>query len=269
MISNKSLLLFSLFGTWIVLVSGCGPKKHFARVKIPERPNISRKKEAAKADYRDLAKRLIQNGYYEIALNILERLSSSHPRDPEVFYLIGLCQSRLHKYEKAEKSFLRVLSLKKDCARAYNQLGLLYDLQKRHEQATKMYERAISLNPARAEFYNNLGYNLLILKKITKARECFLKAIAIDPDYKKAINNLAFCYVLMGDKKKAFLLLKKLYSTPVVYYNLAVLYEATGNLEEAYRLYRKSFDMDPHLKNADHLALLEEKMIKTLKGRKK
>ncbi|GAB6163359.1 hypothetical protein JCM12298_25190 [Desulfothermus naphthae] len=265
--NNRYLLCSFLLLIWIVFISSCGIKKESPglEIKEPEELNIIQKKEQLKPNYLDLSKKLIQKGYYEIALNNLKKLSSSHEKDPEVFYLIGLCESKLHKYKDAERSFLKVLSLNKQCARAYNQLGLLYDLEKRHNQATKMYEQAISLNPARPEFYNNLGYNLLILKKIKKAKECFLKALAIDPANKKAINNLAFSYILSGQEKNAFVLLKKLYPTPVVYYNLGVLYEVMGRWEMAYKMYKKSFDMDPRLKKDKHLALLEEKIKKTLK----
>ncbi len=269
MIKNRPLLLIFLLETWIVLICGCGTKKNLVNMTTPKNLNIAQEKRPVRPDYLDLSKKLIQKGYYEIALNNLKRLSNSHKNDPEVFYLMGLCESRLGKYKDAERSFLEVLSLNKDCARTYNQLGLLYDLQKRHNQATKMYEQAISLNPARAEFYNNLGFNLLILKKIKKAKECFLKAIAIDPAYKKAINNLAFSYILLGEEKKAFLLLRKLYPIPVVYYNLGVLYEVMERWEMAYKLYKKSFEMDPHLKNDKHLAMLEKRIKNTSKGNKK
>jgi len=270
MIKNRPLLLIFLLETWIVLICGCGTKKSLVKPTVPEKKlDITQKKKPIRPDYLDLSKRLIQKGYYEIALSNLKKLSNSHKDDPEVFYLMGLCESRLGRYKDAERSFFKVLSLNKDCARAYNQLGLLYDLQKRHNQATKMYEQAISLNPARAEFYNNLGFNLLILKKIKKAKECFLKAIAIDPAYKKAINNLAFSYILLGEEKKAFLLLRKLYPIPVVYYNLGVLYEVMERWEMAYKLYKKSFEMDPHLKNDKHLAMLEKRIKNTSKGNKK
>lgn len=270
MISSRPLLLAFLLETWIVLICGCGAKRCFVDMTTIGEPNVTKKREPLRPNYLDLSKKLIQKGYYEIALNNLKKISKSHKNDPEVFYLIGLCESRLHKYKDAEKTFLRVLSLNKNCARAYNQLGLLYDLEKRHKQATKMYERAISLNPARAEFYNNLGYNLLILREIKRAKECFLKALAIDPNYKRAINNLAFCYILSGNERSAFLLLKRLYPIPVVYYNLGVLYEVMGRWEKAYKMYKKSFDMDPHLKNVKndkHFTMLEKRIKKNLKRR--
>ena len=85
--------------------------------------------------------------------------------------------------------YKRIISLNKNYAEVYVNLGNVYRELNMYEESLAAYNNAIILKPNLAEIYANRGNVLQDLKKYQEALEEYDKAIAIKPDYAEAYSN--------------------------------------------------------------------------------
>ncbi|MEW7289117.1 tetratricopeptide repeat protein [Aquimarina sp. 2304DJ70-9] len=99
-----------------------------------------------------LAKNYMQQGQYEKALSIYQKLYNKNPNRNS--YLLGLVESfqQLEQFNEAEKILLRRVEKKTNNAQILVELGHHYDLQEKPEQARIYYNKAI-------ETYTNSDVN--------------------------------------------------------------------------------------------------------------
>ncbi len=76
------------------------------------------------------------------------------------------------KFEKAKKSFEKVIALKPQMAAAYRRLGVVHELLKDYKAAADYFETAIEINPklSRALYFQS-GEMLMKIENYTKAKE--------------------------------------------------------------------------------------------------
>ena len=106
------------------------------------------------------------------------------------------------EYTLAAESFSKVLSLKPDMAKAYNDRGSCYRRMNLHEKAVSDYTEAIRYRPC-AAYYCNRGSAQLKLEHIDEAIADYSIAIALDSTYEQAFNNRGFAYLESGSYRKA------------------------------------------------------------------
>ncbi len=107
---------------------------------------------SAFAQSEQLAKNYMQQGQYEKALSIYQKLYNQNPNRNS--YLLGLVESfqQLEQFNEAEKILLRRVEKKTNNAQILVELGHHYDLQEKPEQARIYYNKAI-------ETYTNSDVN--------------------------------------------------------------------------------------------------------------
>lgn len=104
---------------------------------------------------------------------------------------LGKAQYSLGKPEMAVASFENALRLSKDYAEAHNNLGDVLNTLGRHEEALASCKRSLQLQPANADAHNNLGIAFSVLGKREEALENYNKALQLQPDFAAAHRNVS------------------------------------------------------------------------------
>lgn len=86
-------------------------------------------------------------------------------------------------------------------ANILNSQGFYYFKSGRYIEAANLFSKVIEIKPDFVKAYNNLGVTYMKLKQYLKAESCFRAALSIDPKYVKAVFNLS---VVQMKQKKYF-----------------------------------------------------------------
>jgi lipoprotein NlpI len=118
----------------------------------------------------------LKNGDTAEALELLLRLSREAPDKPNVFTNLGLTYFQLQQAELAEKAFVQALARNADDAIAHNHLGILKRRKGQFQDALLEYQRAIEIDSGYARAYLNLGILFdLYLQDLGKALQQYRK----------------------------------------------------------------------------------------------
>lgn len=138
--------------------------------------------------------------------------------------------------------------------KAYNGLGVSYDLLGEFSRAVKAYEAALRLNPNLAYVYNNLGYSYLLQKKLDSAAKTFQQAVALDQENRQYHNNLALAYGKQGKYDLAFNEFKLGGNEEQARHHMARLFNQTPNIHSAETLVAKNLPPDNNQNGEENLA---------------
>lgn len=138
-----------------------------------------------------------KKNYSKAEKELLEILLMDNINKSDIYNNLGyLYQECLYKYQEAEDSYLKSISINENDAYPWDSLGYLYmySLQKYHE-AEAAFLKAIALDNNLALPWNGLGYLYNIhLKKYKEAEKAYLKAISLDKNYAEPWNGLGNLY---------------------------------------------------------------------------
>lgn len=225
-ITNAIRLLMGLAAAAILLpAAGCatgGPERskpstqpqHAARQPAPARPV---------PDHLALARELIDQAHYKVALVQLGQVDAKNPRASEALYLTGICRLETGDLQNAAKTFQQVIRRDDRFAPAFNGMGLTLARGRAYERSLPYFRRALKLDPARAKVANNLGYSLMQAGKPDEAEPVLRDCLAIDPGLATARNNLAVCLGLLRKDREAMEVLLQMYPEDVATVNLRAI----------------------------------------------
>ena len=256
--NNHRYLLHLFCCIILVFSSGCALPKGSARddlglklkkKAIEDKDAVSyirsREKKNVHPDYLALARILAAKGFYDVALIQLKEAEKTDGKNPEVYYLKGVCFRGKKEYKKAVSQFERAIAIDPGYSYAYAGLGIIYDLTGKHQKAVECYTKAIEIDPGVPSFYNNLGVSLMADGKVEKAIECFQKSVALDPNFRRAINNLGLAYGMLGKDDKALAIFKKLGNEAEAYNNMGYVCQMRGDRKKAIEMYKKAIEVNP------------------------
>ena len=213
---------------------------------------------SASAQSEQLAKNYMQQGQYEKALSIYQKLFDKYPN--RINYLLGLVEShqQLEQFEQAETILKKRIEQNPNNAQLLVELGHHYDLQGKSDQARINYNKAIAaydntnLNHAYSlaqtfEKYNLLdeaaliyekgmqdnpraNYNVQLAKiygeqgKLEKMFSSYLSLLQSQPNYINIVQRNFSDYIVADPTNEANiifkkLLIKKLQQNPDILYN--------------------------------------------------
>ena len=111
------------------------------------------------------------------------------------FYALGMAESDLKNYEKAENAFRNALKLDKTDGEAWFDLGLVYLEKQEFEKAEKAFGNSIKFKSVSAsDAFNNLGVIFALHHKFDIAEKQFKTALKLSNNQSNtARNNLQFC----------------------------------------------------------------------------
>ena len=121
----------------------------------------------------------------------LKEAGSINKTDPNIYIYMGLCYRKLGSDYggAAVEAFIEAINRDKNCAKAYYQIGKIYQSQNNKDALEENYNKTIKADPTFAPVYYSL-YKYYAEKDVNKAKECidnFLKYADNDP-----INDLEY-----------------------------------------------------------------------------
>lgn len=127
-------------------------------------------------------------------------------------------------------------------AEVHNNLGLVHQARGNFDGAAREFQQALSLDPAYAKAHNNFGVLLLAQRRIEAAIASFQAAARADRSDIGSLINLGLAQKAAGwPERAAETLLSALSISPhsaLAHYNLAVLYDGSGERARASEHYR-------------------------------
>jgi tetratricopeptide (TPR) repeat protein len=194
--------------------------------------------------------RLYSMGRYENALEEFFGIDSEPGSNPVLSYYIGLCYTKLEKYEDALLYLEQVVTVSENLLHIYQcrmVLGFIYALTGRFRLAQFEFDELIKGGYESPQTYAALGYIAYMQKQKIKGIEFFEKALSLDPDNANAMNSLGYTLAEEGMRlekaeqlcKKA---IKKQPENPAYLDSLGWVYYQQGKPEVAIDYLRKALD---------------------------
>jgi tetratricopeptide (TPR) repeat protein len=211
--------------------------------------------------------RLYQKGKYEQALSLFLNLHVDAAEHAELSYYMGLCYTKLEKYDESLLYLEQVVTSDLGFAFIFQSrmiLGYIYAITGRYKLAEFEFNRLIKEGFESAKVYAALAYVLYAQEKSEESLDILKNALSLEPENANALNSFGF---ILADTDKtpsiAVEYCKKALSqkpdNPAYLDSLGWAHFKNGDTEEARSYLRKSLSKAPRNKTiARHLkALLE------------
>ncbi|MCS6974267.1 MAG: tetratricopeptide repeat protein [Cyclobacteriaceae bacterium] len=196
------------------------------------------------------------------------------------YFLIGLAQAKLGRYQQAVGAYKKVLQLdrentdglvnlavayyylgeydsastilnkvilkQRDLPEAWNTFGMIASAQQKWTEALEYFNTALQFPDANPWYRNNRGYVYLMMNRWDEAFSDINQSIAADPLNAWAYRNKGIYYYLRGDMDSAIRLLEQALrmdeTVEDIYAWLAEVYYTAGKKDTACGYYKKSVE---------------------------
>jgi Flp pilus assembly protein TadD len=152
----------------------------------------------AQSDDVQEASKLLKAGQHQQALDRVNKVLSSKPKDAQARFLKGLIFAEQGNTKDATDVFLALTKDYPDLPEPYNNLAVIYASQGQYDKARGALEQSIRTHPSYATAYENLGD---VYAKL--ASQAYDKALQIDSANAGAKNKLALVRELVGGSPSA------------------------------------------------------------------
>lgn len=165
---------------------------------------------------------------------ILSFIMLSPAWDPDVK------QARLNTKKILEENYMSKMRLsdgrKQPVEKSYTLRGPAENDKKLFLQTETMLRKSIDLYPEEVDLYNMLGNLYQAKNRVEHARTQYLKGLRLDPDNPETLNNIAVISYRLNRNNEAISYLNKALlhedAPSIVYYNLTLLHQENGNIDE-------------------------------------
>jgi tetratricopeptide (TPR) repeat protein len=147
----------------------------------------------AHADELQDAAKLLKAGQPQQALERINKVLASKPRDPQARFLKGLIFTEQGNTRDAIEIFTKLTQDYPELPEPYNNLAVIYASQGQYERARTALEQSIRTHPSYATAYENLGD---VYAKL--ASQAYDKALQLDSSNTGAQNKLSLVRDLVG-----------------------------------------------------------------------
>jgi tetratricopeptide (TPR) repeat protein len=148
---------------------------------------------AARADDLQDAAKLLKAGQHQQALERVNRILATKPRDAQARFLKGLIYTDQGNSKEAIDIFTKLTQDYPELPEPYNNLAVIYASQGHYEKARTALEQSIRTHPSYATAYENLGD---VYAKL--ASQAYDKALQLDSSNTAAQNKLSLVRDLVG-----------------------------------------------------------------------
>lgn len=139
------------------------------------------------------AAKLLKAGQHKQALDLVNKVLTSKPRDAQARFLKGLIYTEQGKSKEAIEIFTKLTQDYPELPEPYNNLAVIYASQGQYEKARAALEQSIRTHPSYATAYENLGD---VYAKL--ASQAYDKALQLDSSNAAAKNKLSLVRELVG-----------------------------------------------------------------------
>ena len=145
---------------------------------------------------------------------------------------------------------------------AHSEMTRIYDMALQHyhnrnfESAEPMFLRVIGIDEGNIDAYYYLGIMQFEQNRFPQAVEYYNRGLQIDPDNEVLLLSIANAYRRQGLRNQAIDALYKvadIRSDKNIYYNIALLYNESGMLEQTQATLDKALELDPDFEEAHSL----------------
>lgn len=154
-------------------------------------------------------RQLFRQGKHAESIQVLEQVLKSDPDRADVHEAIATAHFILKQYDQAVEHFTRVMQLKPMDAKAYINLGAVFNRKEEFQKAADVLKKAVSRDGKAVEAYYNLGIAYRGLKQPAMAVNSYKEAIKLNPRMLDAMQNLGNTYLEMNNYKAAIEQYKK------------------------------------------------------------
>ncbi len=169
------------------------------------------------------------------------------PERSEALYKLGILAQQMGNLQTAEEFWSRLLQLEPNSLKTWFSLANLHQSQGQFTAAVEAYRQALKLRPDSAPIYNNLGYTLEKLGNLEEAIASYQKALELQPDCTEADVNWGNALHTQGKLSKD----KQLHYAQLNY-NLGVVREQAGDLQNAVAYYQQAINLQPDFVEAHY-----------------
>lgn len=167
--------------------------------------------------------------------------------DPDSLYKQACYFQKRNKHRLAIENFKNILLADPNNVRAYNGMGVSYDLSGDLPRAIESYRAALKVNANLDYVQNNLGYTYLRLGKLDAAIAAFKKAIALNNQKGLYHNNLGLAYVKKGQLDQGFDEFMLAENKARAHYNMAQVLYQNGSYGEAKTHFARASVLNPSI----------------------
>jgi tetratricopeptide (TPR) repeat protein len=147
----------------------------------------------ARADELQDAAKLLKAGQHLQAMERVNKVLASKPRDPQARFLKGLIYTEQGNTKDAIDVFTKLTQDYPELPEPFNNLAVIYASQGQYEKARASLEQSIRTHPSYATAYENLGD---VYAKL--ASQAYDKALQLDSSNAGAQNKLSLVRELVG-----------------------------------------------------------------------
>ncbi|MDP1557672.1 MAG: GNAT family N-acetyltransferase [Nitrosomonas sp.] len=180
---------------------------------------------------------------------VCKQVLKSCPNQPDALHLLGITYAQLEKFEEANYSFERAISILPERADFYANYANALWKQGNINKGIDFCRQAILLDEHRPEFHNILGCILLSGAQFSNAEVHFRKALTIRPNYLQALNNLGNALQKQNKTKEAVAAYQHVISLQPDYadafYNLGLVLKNQGNIYESANCFTQVLTLCP------------------------
>ena len=187
--------------------------------------------------------------YSQIAEDF-KQVIALEPNNPDAHYYLGMTYIDLDQRQNAKEMLLKTLQFNKQYKGIYLQLGLIAEWEGEHDEAIGHFEKELEIDPESITAYQRLGdlYSSYSAD-FGRAKEALEKALGLQPNHVSTLLNYgSTLYYLdqLGAATEQFEIVVQLNSKNLTAnYNLALMYEYTGKIQQAINRWKKFLELNP------------------------
>eukprot|EP01117_Protostelium_nocturnum_P016220 TRINITY_DN636_c0_g1_i3.p1 TRINITY_DN636_c0_g1~~TRINITY_DN636_c0_g1_i3.p1 ORF type:complete len:611 (-),score=257.02 TRINITY_DN636_c0_g1_i3:590-2422(-) len=180
-----------------------------------------------------------------------------NPKDPNLWYGIGILYDRYGSFEHAEEAFTAVLKMDpkfEKSSEIHFRLGIIYKQQVKYEEALNRFRFILAKPPrplTQADIYFQIGHVHELQKDFGNAKEAYERVLKETPNHAKSLQQLGWLYhsnPTIGNQEVAInYLLRSLDADPSdgqTWYLLGRCYMAQSQYRKAYDAYQQAVYRD-------------------------
>jgi tetratricopeptide (TPR) repeat protein len=210
----------------------------------------------------ETGKRLYKSKKYEPALELLLSIDEEFGEDPELYYYLGLCYTRLEKYDEALLHLEQVVTTHPDFLHLYQcrmLLATIYTITERYSLAEYELKRLETAGYESAQVYSIYSYVLYEKGEIRQSLAYLDKAVELDPENPNVLNSIGYVKAENGEdlERAADLCRRAIEKKPDqpayldtlgwIYYKMGQMQAAKNYLSRAYKLSKGHKVIKTHL----------------------
>lgn len=188
-----------------------------------------------------LAMALAQMGHDDEARRELTPLAAQQPQKAMYVYWLGRLDYDQRRYTEAVENLKKATELDPKSARAWDSLGLAYDMQSNVDEALKAFEEGVRVNREQARHSgwppHDLGTLLLRIGETNRAKAALREALQYDSQMEPAHYHLGRALEKDGANEEAvkeyLIAMGQEAKATDVCYSLAMLYRKMGRKKDA------------------------------------